>query len=203
MDSASNERIKLALKVLSARYDRTVTVSESEMEALKSYLPADVVGLSTDDMAGQVIQKEVKEFKARREKSERAKTILVIDDDAAFLAQLTQVLKDAGYNVLAGTDLANGMAVLERLHADIDLTVVDLVLPGGSGFELINAASRRPNPMKILATTGLLKPNYLEVAKYMGAHDVIRKPAAGTVFPANEWLQRVGALLADQGERGS
>jgi CheY-like chemotaxis protein len=94
----------------------------------------------------------------------------VIDDDAAFLAQLTQVLKDAGYNVLAGTDLANGMAVLERLHADIDLTVVDLVLPGGSGFELINAASRRPNPMKILATTGLLKPNYLEVAKYMGAH---------------------------------
>jgi DNA-binding response OmpR family regulator len=126
------------------------------------------------------------------------KTILVIDDDRKFLIQVNQVLKDAGYNVFEATDVADGMAVLERLHADIDLTVVDLVLPGGSGFELINAASRRPNPMKILATTGLLKPSYLEVAKYMGAHDVIRKPAAGTVFPANEWLQRVGALLADQ-----
>ena len=63
MDSASNERIKLALRVLSARYDRTVKVSESEIEALKSYLPGDVVGLSTDDVAGQVIQKELKDSK--------------------------------------------------------------------------------------------------------------------------------------------
>ena len=125
------------------------------------------------------------------------KTILLIDDDAAFLFQLTQVLKDAGYHVLDAADVANGMAVLERLHAEIDLTVVDLVLPGGSGFELINAASRRPNPMKILATTGLLKPNYLEVAKYMGAHDVIRKPEPGSQLPAAEWLRTVGTLLGD------
>jgi CheY-like chemotaxis protein len=85
---------------------------------------------------------------------------------------VNQVLKDTGYHVLEATDVADGMAMLERLHAQIDLTVVDLVLPGGSGFEVINAATRRPNPMKILATTGLLKPNYLEVAKYMGAHAV-------------------------------
>ena len=89
------------------------------------------------------------------------------------------------------------MALLDRLHAEIDLTIVDLVLPGGSGFELINAASRRENPMKILATTGLLKANYLEVAKYMGAHDVIRKPEPGTPFPAAEWLRTIKALLED------
>jgi hypothetical protein len=77
MDSTSNERIKLALKVLSARYSRTVTVSESEIEALKSYLPGNAAGLSTDDAAGQVIQRELNEFKARREKAEKAKTILV------------------------------------------------------------------------------------------------------------------------------
>jgi DNA-binding response OmpR family regulator len=145
-----------------------------------------------------VNERKLRELELAREKAERAKTILVIEDDAAFLAQLTQVLKDAGYNVLVGTDVASGMAVLERLHGEIDLIVVDLVLPGGSGFELINAASRRANPMKILATTGLLKPNYLEVAKYMGAHAVIGKAAAGMPFPADEWLRTVGALLDER-----
>ena len=128
------------------------------------------------------------------------KTILVIDDDAAFLTELRQLLRDAGYHVLDATDVANAMAVLERSHAQIDLTIVDLVLPGGSGFEVINAVSRRANPMKILATTGLLKPNYLEVAKYMGAHAVLRKPEAGAAFPAEEWLSQIEALLGYQPE---
>jgi two-component system, response regulator RegA len=123
------------------------------------------------------------------------KTILVIDDDRAFLIQLNQALKDAGYRVLEATDVADGMAMLERFHAEIDLTVVDLVLPGGSGFEVINAATRRPNPMKVLATTGVLKPNYLQVAKYMGAHDAVRKPEPGTPFSAEEWLRMIGTLL--------
>ena len=68
------------------------------------------------------------------------KTILVIDDDRGFLLQLNTALRDAGYHVLEAIDVADGMATLERLHAQIDLTVVDLVLPGGSGFEVINAA---------------------------------------------------------------
>ena len=54
--------------------------------------------------------------------------------------------------------------------------------------------------MKVLATTGLLKPNYLEVAKYMGAHAVLRKPDAREAFPVAEWLRVIGALLKD--ERG-
>jgi two-component system capsular synthesis sensor histidine kinase RcsC len=130
------------------------------------------------------------------------KTILVIDDDRAFLAQLNQILCDEGYHVLEATDVADGMAMLDRWHAQIDLTVVDLVLPGGSGFEIVSAASRRPNPMKILATTALLRPNYLEVVKYMGAHAVVRKPEQGTAFPAAEWLRVIGALLENDKSLG-
>ena len=73
------------------------------------------------------------------------------------------------------TDVGNGMAMLERLHAQIDLTIVDLVLTGASRFEVINAVSHRSNPMKIMTTTGLLKLNCLEVAKYLGAHAGLRK----------------------------
>jgi hypothetical protein len=68
MESTSNERIKLALKVLSARYDRTVTVSKSEIEALKSYFQGVGTQMSTEDLAGEVIQQELKEKKIPREK---------------------------------------------------------------------------------------------------------------------------------------
>jgi hypothetical protein len=67
MNSASNERIKLALKVLSAPYDRTVKVSDSEIETLKSYFQGDVAGRSGEDLAGEVIQRELNELKAARE----------------------------------------------------------------------------------------------------------------------------------------
>ena len=72
MDSTSNERIKLALKVLSARYDRTVTVSESEIETLKSYVQGNSAEMSVEAMAGEVIQRELNRLKSAREKAEAA-----------------------------------------------------------------------------------------------------------------------------------
>ena len=65
MESTSNERLKLALKVLSSRYDRTVNVSDDEIETLKSYLCGAGSGLSIEDLAGDVIQQELKTAGAR------------------------------------------------------------------------------------------------------------------------------------------
>lgn len=70
MDSASNERIKLALKVLSARYDCAVRVSESEIEALKSYAQGNLARASIEDLAGELIQRELNKLKAASEKAE-------------------------------------------------------------------------------------------------------------------------------------
>jgi hypothetical protein len=60
VESTSNKRLKLALKVLSSWYDPTVEVSDHEIVTLKSYLRRDVAGLSIDDLAGEVIQQELK-----------------------------------------------------------------------------------------------------------------------------------------------
>ena len=65
VESTSNERLKLALKVLSSRYDRTVKVSDHEIETLRSYLLGDGAGLSIDDLAGDVIQQELKTARAK------------------------------------------------------------------------------------------------------------------------------------------
>ncbi|MCU1274066.1 MAG: hypothetical protein JWO48_1497 [Bryobacterales bacterium] len=65
----SNERLKLALKVLSSWYDRTVKVSDHEIVTLRSYLRGEVAEMSIDDLAGEVIQQELNERKTVCEKA--------------------------------------------------------------------------------------------------------------------------------------
>jgi CheY-like chemotaxis protein len=127
---------------------------------------------------------------------ETSKTILILDDDPVFIEGLNAVLTAEGYRVLEGLSGDAGMVLLEKLHDQIGLVIVDLVLPGRSGFEIMGALNRRPTPIKIIATTALLKDSYLEIAKHFGAHAVLKKHEPGTPFPAEEWLQVVRSLLA-------
>ena len=121
-------------------------------------------------------------------------TVLVVDDDANFLDQVERMLANAGYQVLRAADGKEGVEILEERHGEIDLAIVDLALPGINGFEIIGAMSRRPNPVKIIATTGLYKEFHLEMAGTLGAHAVIRKPPAGQPLPEREWLATVRQL---------
>ena len=129
-------------------------------------------------------------------------TILVIDDDSSFLDKMEKMLAGAGYEVLRAADGLEGVKLLEERHRAIDLAIIDLSLPGINGFEIIGAISRRPNAIKIIATTGVYKDNHLEIAGTLGAHAVIRKPAQGAHLPEEQWLGTVRQLL-DPTARGN
>jgi CheY-like chemotaxis protein len=120
-------------------------------------------------------------------------TILIIDDDSSFLNQLKEILAGAGFNVLLAANGLDGMKLLEAQHSGIDLAIVDLSLPGMNGFEIIGAISRRPNKIKIIATTAVFKN--LEAACSLGAHAAIRKPPPGARVPEEEWVGTVHQLL--------
>ena len=122
-------------------------------------------------------------------------TILVIDDDIDFLDALHTILATPGYRVLRATDGISAIRLLEEHHELIDLAIVDLALPGMNGFEIIGAVSRRPNSIKVIATTAVYKDSQLEVAGALGAHAVIRKPRPGSPLPAAEWLATVQKLI--------
>lgn len=69
MESTSNDRLKLALRVLTSRYDRTVKVSDSEIETLRSYFRGNAAGMSLDDLAVGVIQQQLNERTIRPKKA--------------------------------------------------------------------------------------------------------------------------------------
>jgi CheY-like chemotaxis protein len=122
-------------------------------------------------------------------------TVLVIDDDVQFLDSVDGMLTESGYHVLRAADGPEAVSLLEEHREGIGLAIVDLSLPGLSGFEIIGALSRRPNSLKIIATTGVYRESQLEVAGILGAHATIRKPAPGSPLPKAEWLGTVRTLI--------
>ena len=122
-------------------------------------------------------------------------TVLVIDDDVVFLDSVHQMLDALGYRILRASDGLSAMRLLEQHRELIDLAIVDLALPGMNGFEVIGAVARRPNSLKIIATTAVYKESQLEIAGALGAHAVLRKPAPGLPLPKRQWLDTVERLI--------
>ncbi|MGD2067952.1 MAG: response regulator [Gemmatimonadota bacterium] len=77
-------------------------------------------------------------------------TLLVVDDDVAVLRIACKVLERAGYAVLPAS---GGRDALERARTagdSIDLVVTDVVMPGASGPELVEAIRRRNPALPVL-----------------------------------------------------
>lgn len=123
------------------------------------------------------------------------RTILVVDDDPEFVSESEKMFATAGYRVLQAPDGTRAVRILEELHDQIDLAIVDLALPGINGFELIGAISRRPSRLKIIATSAVYKDAHLESAISVGAHAALRKPAVAKRMPRQQWLETVQQLI--------
>ena len=108
------------------------------------------------------------------------KTILVVDDDPAFLSALTPLLSDAGYATITATDGEEALRKLESDSPVIDAVIVDLALPKVGGFSVIGKIARiQKRPLPLVAITGAYHDLYLEVAEYLGARVSLRKPQPG------------------------
>lgn len=125
-------------------------------------------------------------------------TILVIDDDPVFVRAAESMLAEAGYRAVHATDGKEAARLLDKMNREIDLAIVDLALPNLNGFELIGAITRRPNAMKIIATSGVFGDLQLETATTLGAHAAIRKPPVITSLPRNEWLGTIQKLIGSK-----
>ncbi|MGI8946153.1 MAG: response regulator [Thermoleophilaceae bacterium] len=116
-----------------------------------------------------------------------APRILLVDDEESLQKLLAFPLRKDGYDVVAALD---GPAALERLRDDdIDLVVLDLMLPGLDGFEVcrrMRARSSVPIIMLTARTEEVDKVLGLE----LGADDYITKP-----FSVREFRSRVKAVL--------
>ena len=120
--------------------------------------------------------------------------ILTIEDDAAIRRGIVDALHFAGYGTL---EAARGDRGLELARAaQFDLLLLDLVLPGGDGFEILREVRRlRPTlPVIILTARGEESDRVRGLRD--GADDYVVKP-----FSVKELLARVEAVLRRSPQR--
>ena len=114
--------------------------------------------------------------------------VLVIEDDASLARGLATALEQEGYRVQVARTGPEGLQFALEGHAD--LILLDLMLPGMSGFELCKRIRDRHLTTPVIMLTSRSDENDRVFGLELGADDYVTKP-----FSLRELLARVRAHL--------
>ncbi|MCZ7658254.1 MAG: response regulator [Xanthobacteraceae bacterium] len=121
---------------------------------------------------------------------DNAPHLLVVDDDRRIRDLLSRFLVTGGYRVTTATNAAEARAKLEGLS--FDLLILDVMMPGESGFELAKAI-RETSAVPILMLTARAEAESRIHGLELGADDYLSKP-----FEPRELSLRVANILKRQ-----
>jgi DNA-binding response OmpR family regulator len=112
--------------------------------------------------------------------------ILVVEDEPAIAESIAYALQRDGYTVATAATLA----AAEKEVADTDLVVLDLMLPDGSGFDLLGKIRRSSAATAVIILSSRDAEADRVAALETGADDYVTKP-----FSPREIVARVRAVL--------
>ncbi len=115
-------------------------------------------------------------------------TILAVDDDESILFGLEENLKGAGYEVLTATNGPDALNAATSSHPD--LILLDVMLPGLSGYEVCRQLRDRGLAIPVIMLTARDEAFDKVHGFEMGADDYVTKP-----FSLQELLARIHAVL--------
>lgn len=116
-----------------------------------------------------------------------AAKILVVDDEPTIVNTLNAYLEREGFTVRTALDGASALELARSFQPD--LIVLDVMLPGMDGLELLSTLRRESNVYVMLLTAKTEETDKI-VGLTMGADDYITKP-----FSPRELVARVKAVL--------
>ncbi len=114
-------------------------------------------------------------------------TIMVVDDEPAVLRLLNRTLTVEGYRVIEADSGALALAWLEEKRPD--LVILDIMMPGLNGFQVLVRIRQHSN-IPVIMLTGRHEVTALLDALALGADDYVKKP-----FGGEELLARIRAKL--------
>lgn len=115
-------------------------------------------------------------------------TVLVIDDDAHIRELCALYLLDVGFKVKEASDGPGGLLMVEQHHPD--LVLLDVMLPGLDGWEVLNRIRQSSVWMPVVMLTAVGDEADRILGLDMGADDYLTKP-----FSPKEMVARVRAVL--------
>ena len=113
--------------------------------------------------------------------------LLIVEDEPDLLSSLAEALREDGYAVDEAGDGEDGLA--KALHCDYDAIVLDVMLPGISGFAVLERLRLRKKTPVLMLTARTRTPDRVRGLDG-GADDYLAKP-----YELPELLARIRALI--------
>jgi len=123
-----------------------------------------------------------------------AHQILLVEDDASSAESMKSVLESEGYHVTVAKD--GGQAQSSLVMRKPDFVILDLMLPGESGFEVCQRFKQTEENIPILVVTAIELDDSRQLAERVGADGYLSKP----VDPV-ELLEKVATISQQNWER--
>ena len=114
--------------------------------------------------------------------------LLLVDDDAELSSMLQQILTKEGYQLTLAADGESGLQ--RALSGSFDLILLDVMLPGTDGFQLLQRLRQQARSTPVLMLTARGDDDDRVQGLELGADDYLPKP-----FNPRELVARVKALL--------
>ena len=125
--------------------------------------------------------------------------ILMVDDEEPVRLVTQQTLVHHGYAVVTASDGAEAVAVFTRHRHQIKAALVDLVMPGMNGLDLVKVLARMAPALPVLLSTGAgsdpAQSEKLAALRGLGVHVFLDKP-----YTTHELLKALHAVLSREGK---
>ncbi|MGE0396807.1 MAG: sigma-54-dependent transcriptional regulator [Kofleriaceae bacterium] len=105
--------------------------------------------------------------------------ILIVDDDRSIRRTLEKFLGSEGYDVATASDAPSAIAAVQDTTAKADaadVMLLDLGLPGGSGFDVLSSLSGKTNAPTVVVVTARDDMQSTVKAIQLGAYEYLVKP---------------------------
>lgn len=127
----------------------------------------------------------VREIAPKPEELHGNQTILMVDDEDLMLTMGQTVLTAFGYRVITANTGQRALEIFTAGSPPIDLVVTDMVMPQMSGRELVELLRMRDSSVRILCTSGYVRPGPSDTLLYL------QKP-----FTSQELVRKVRQALS-------
>lgn len=119
--------------------------------------------------------------------------ILIAEDEPHIVDALTFILQRAGHEVVSESDGERALVRLRAREQPVDLLILDVMLPGRNGFEVLKAIKSdvRLKALPVLMLTAKAQAHDRALAQEIGADAYVSKP-----FSNRDIVEQVARLLA-------
>lgn len=117
-------------------------------------------------------------------------TILLVDDDQDTRESMQRVLEKKGYRVIPADGPVAATEEARRHGPEIDVVVLDVVMPGMSGISVADQIADEVDPLRVLFVSGYMTGELPERDETPGPTAFLQKP-----FTVEAFLEKIEELL--------